>query len=217
LNLSYYQLSQDGDLSIPAQGGRISMVKRIAATCALCLCAAPVWAVDDGIYAGGGIGQSQITATPLTGAPQIDDEDTSFRFFIGYRTMEWFAVELGYVDFGGVDTTFIDPTLGNVRLDVDASGFDAQAIGLLKFEKVDLYAKAGLILWNVDTRGRAGSGLLTFDRSFSDDGTDLVFGAGVKYSFLERWAVRLEYENFAIDGLDDDVGMISAGITWTWF
>jgi OOP family OmpA-OmpF porin len=195
------------------------MIKKIAA-CALCLSAAPVWAVDDGIYAGGSIGQSQLETSVSDGinTTTLDDEDTSFRFFIGWRTMDWFAIELGYVDFGGVDTTLPATGLFNpTRVEVEASGFDVQAIGLLKFEQVDLYGKAGFILWDVDTSARISSGIGVFQSQVTDDGTDLTFGLGVKYSFLERWAARLEYERFMIDGLDEDIGMISAGITWTWF
>jgi hypothetical protein len=159
-------------------------------------------AADNGIYVGASIGQGNIDVDDdIFGSSGIDldGDETGFKFIAGIRPLDWFGVELNYVDFGDVE----DRTL-----QAKANGVSAFAVGFLAVGPVDLYAKAGLINWET-TVSQRGLGDL-----FRDDGTDPAYGVGVQFRLLS-FAIRAEYEKFDLDNVDD-VSMLSVGVTYTF-
>ena len=48
-----------------------------------------------------------------------------------------------------------------------------------------------------------------------EDGTDLVYGAGLEYRFKFGLALRAEWEVFA-NVSDDDIDLVSAGVSYTF-
>lgn len=160
-------------------------------------------AADNGFYLGAGITQSKIDVDlgNVSSVANIDDDDNKFKIIAGVRPLDWFAVEVNYVDFGSVDGSF-GPIRGEYRL----KGYDAFALGLFEVGLVDIYGKAGLVRWDSEAR-------ITSLPSADDDGTDPAFGAGIQAHFGSLSA-RLEYERFNLD--DADVDLITLGLTWTF-
>jgi opacity protein-like surface antigen len=176
---------------------------------AVLLSANAAYAADNGFYVGGGVTRTSMDTGSdfVESVPEfsIDDDDNGFKVIAGMRTLDWFAVEANYVDFGNV--TAGDATLNG---EFELTGIDAFAVGFLSAPFVDVFGKVGAIRWDSDSR-IAGSGL---DFSASDSGTDLAYGAGVQ-ARLGSLAGRLEYERFEVDGTEE-VAMITLGVTYTF-
>lgn len=161
--------------------------------------ALPAAALDEGFYLGASLGQASFEQKELDEI-DIDDDSSAWKVFGGIR---WgvLAIEGGYVDFGDVDDRD-----GPLSRGVEASGFDAFGVVSLPLGPVDLFGKVGGIYWDTDD--------VVNGRSNSDDGVDLAYGAGVAVR-LGSASVRLEYEAFDIDALDD-LNMYSVGVAWTF-
>jgi hypothetical protein len=161
-------------------------------------------AADKGIYLGAGISESSVDVDLRSGATHIpiNGSDTKFKIIAGIRPIDWFAVEVNYVDFGSFDSN-----AGGVHSEFNLKGVDAFAVGLFQVAIVDLYAKAGVVRWDQDAN-------ITNIRVASDTGYDFAYGAGVQVHFGSL-GVRAEYERFNIENAD--ANMVSVGVTWTFF
>jgi len=175
---------------------RTSLISGCALT--LLLGAAPVFAADNGIYLGASVGQSGVQDDSI----RFDADATGFKGILGWRFLDWLAVEANYVDFGSGS----DRILGE-KVEVSADGFSLSAVGFLPVGPVDLFARVGAIDWSGDIRSaELGRG--------SADGTDLTYGLGAQFRVWSL-SLRAEYERFELD--DADADMISIGVTWTFF
>jgi hypothetical protein len=97
----------------------------------------------------------------------------------------------------------------NAHTTFDVSALQAAAVGNWAWGPIfDGYLKAGLALYDVD--GRQVIDTLQQDaaatRAVSDGGSDVLLGLGIRMKATPKWAVRLDYQNFGIDGsfLGDD-------------
>ena len=161
---------------------------------------------DTGFYGGGNIGQAAM-AINLVDQVQtfaFDEDNFAWNVYGGFNlglVLLDLGVEAGYVDFGG-------PT-GNVlgsQIEVDTNGFDAFGVIGYKLGPIGLFAKAGMISWDVES---SIDGLST-----SNDGTDPAYGIGAKFG-LSSLAIRAEYELFDI-GNAEDLSRISVGLVWSF-
>jgi len=176
------------------------MLRATIATLAVSLTTLPAFAADNGFYLGGSIGQGAVQVKEA--GVEFDGDDTGFKVIAGFRPLDFFAVEVNYVDLGTAE----DDVLG-VNIQADTTGIDAFAVLLLPITAVDLFAKAGLISWDQDVSATGfGSG--------EDSGEDFAYGVGAQARFGSL-AARLEYERFEIQDTDT-VDMISLGLTWTF-
>ncbi|WP_303907976.1 outer membrane beta-barrel protein [Thiohalomonas denitrificans] len=135
------------------------------------------------LYLGAGVGWADVDE------PGLDDDDTGYKIFLGYRAMEWLDAEVAYTNLG--DFGSIEP-----------DGF--QLSGLARFAvdpSIDIFGKAGLYAWDSSDSG------LDFD----DTGVDPVLGFGGHYQLDGRFGVRAEYERFYdVDDADIDLFSVSA-------
>ncbi len=123
--------------------------------------------------------------------PDVGDEDTGYKFMLGYRAAPWIDVEAAFIDMGDFGP-------------LEVVGF--QAAGLAKYPLGDLeiFGKAGIFAWDT-----SGDDLAFFD----DTGVDPLFGLGASYRFSEEFSVRAEFERFyEVD--DVDIDMYSIGVTY---
>lgn len=154
-----------------------------------------------GGYIGAGAGLTTVDVCDdlnSLGATSCDDEDTGLKVFGGYKFNPNFAVEGLWADLGEVSAT--GPG-GTATVEVD--GFGAAAVGIIPLnEQFSIFGKVGAFMWDA-SGGGAASGT-------DDDGTDIMFGAGVSWDFTSRFGVRAEWERFDIDG--DDVDFLSVGL-----
>jgi len=151
-----------------------------------------------------------------------DTEDTGWKIYLGYQFNDYFAVEVEYADLGSYhgsyEATFTDPYYGeygfeNGTFHGSADGYGVSAVGLLPLnDRFELFGKVGVFKWKAkggsdwygtsyydhDTVSVAQYGEYNFEgsESGSDDGTDLMFGAGAKWHINDRFALRAEWERF---------------------
>ena len=165
-------------------------------------------------YVGGSIGLSDsdasLSAICAGATGSIDDTDTGWKLYGGYRINENIAIEGGYVDLG---TNSASATLGGTSItgSGDFTGLTlAGVVGTNVTQSVGIFAKAGLILWDMEASGSSGSTFLAVD----DDGTELTFGVGVNMRINSNVKARIEWERFKTKPLGDDLdfNLLSGGI-----
>jgi len=155
--------------------------------------------------------------------PKLDETDTAFKLFGGYMFNDYIGVEAAYLDMGQVSKTFgydggeFSLFSGDVTVDAELTGITVQLVGQYPIGPVDLFAKVGFLAYDVkliETEREYYNGELEYidrDRS-SFEGTNTVWGVGVRYNF-DRYAVRVEYEDFDVSELDD-LNIISLGVEY---
>jgi OOP family OmpA-OmpF porin len=176
----------------------------IAGVLALALCNFASLVSAEG-YIGGSAGITSVdVCDDLSGlgVTSCDDEDTGFKIFGGYKFNPNFAVEGLWADLGEVSAT--GPG-GSASMEVD--GFGAAAVGVIPLnEKFSIFGKVGAFMWDASGGGGAAGS--------DDDGTDIMFGAGVGWNFTPKFGLRAEWERFDIDG--DDVDFLSVGLQFNF-
>lgn len=160
---------------------------------------------ERGFYVGGGVGQFNVQIDDIDDTDdaieRLDDDDTSWKLFAGYRFNPYISLEAAYIDFGRASDRFeASGSSGDYR--VDLSGFAPYVIGTLPLGPVELFAKVGYYFYDVDLSVDLDDlGGDVFSSKSSDE--DLLYGAGVGMTFFEHLHARLEYEKIDSDVLDD--------------
>lgn len=170
-------------------------------------------AEDTGFYVGGSVGWAYAEGNPADviddegfdqfGDFNFDDDDFGYKLYAGWQILPILAVEAGYVDFGEIED---DTPISRTRVTTDA--WDAFVVGNLPLGFFDIFAKVGVVSYDVDYDVDGGS------LSFSDDdsGTDPAYGLGAAVE-VGSFAVRGEWEYFDVSGLDD-LSLFSVGLTY---
>ncbi|HEV7605838.1 MAG TPA: porin family protein [Steroidobacteraceae bacterium] len=153
-------------------------------------------AADNGFYVGAGLTRSELDVDEF-GSDSLDDN--SFKLIVGFRPLDWLAVEANYIDLGSADE-------GGASLDAKATTVSALAIA--EFAVIDLYARVGMANWKLNAS-------LDGFGSASDDGWEPTYGVGIGAHFGSL-GVRAEYERFSVDDLDFDVNTVSLSVTYTF-
>jgi OOP family OmpA-OmpF porin len=184
------------------------MRKGFIAGAALVCCGigSAVHAADNGFYLGAGVGQSNVEAgddLPDLGSVEFDADATAYKVIVGWRPLDWLAVEGNYIDLGSAD----DRVLGE-KIESDIDGITLSALAFLPVGPVDLFARVGVIDWDAELSAPE------VDVRTKDDGTDLAYGVGAQFRVWSL-SLRAEYERFEI-GDTDKVDLLSLGVTWTF-
>jgi hypothetical protein len=181
----------------------------MAGTCA-CFAENVGHAAEDGIYIGAATGQA-VTGDTLELGEVYDDTDRLEKFIVGWRMIDWFAIEASYFDLGGVTLDQSVPAAEPFRLEQD--GWDVFAMLMWEMSAVDLFAKAGIVNSDADFTQNVGSG----QTSSVDEDTDFGWGVGVQFRF-RKLATRIEWEKLSISNGSrfDHPELVSLGITWTF-
>jgi OmpA-OmpF porin, OOP family len=152
---------------------------------------------DAGWYIGGSYGKTSYSLSGIPAGVSVDDGDTGFKIFGGFQFTKHWGAEAGYVDFGNATASG-----ASLSGDVGVTAITFAGTGTLPLgENFALLGKLGLAMW--DSSGSASSG---------DNGTDVYFGVGARYSFNKNLALVVDYERF--DAEDDSVNMISVGVRY---
>lgn len=158
---------------------------------------------DSGFYVGAAVGGAT-QDIELGGPPEIEEDDTAFKVFGGYRfdmSVVDLSVELGYVDFGEAE---INTAAGEVVF--DPTGINLWGVAGFELGPVDLFAKVGVIAWDLETT--------TFAGRDSDDGTDYGFGLGAGFD-VGKVQIRGEYELYDTSNADVTMlSMLSLGVVY---
>lgn len=171
--------------------------RAISATAALLLvslCSAAI--AQTNFYVFGAIGNSDADVS-FGGLNRVNDDEISSALGAGYAITKYFSLEGAYHDFGtqnGETDCPRDLTCLVVPLSAqaDVTGLSLSLVGnFLLVDRFDVYAKIGLISWDTEFRG--------ISAAFDDSGADLLYGAGVRWSFEDHWKFSAEYARIELD------------------
>lgn len=186
-------------------------------------------------YVGAAVGQADIdyNAADLTSDlasldwtienATVDHSSTAWKVYGGWAMNKYFALELGWVELGKVDTRFgasvppneIDNLLADTASVHPLTGDGVTAAAVLRWPFADIFAvhvKAGLFAWNSDVDVRVvqgGTGQVLSD----DSGTDAMYGLGLEWKFVDRWSLTMEWERYK---LNDWVDTPTIGVRFTF-
>ena len=166
---------------------------------------------ENGIYIGAAVGQA-VTDDTLGLGELYDDTDRLEKFIVGWRPIDWFAIEASYFDLGAVTLDQTLPAAAPFRLEQD--GWNVFAMGLWEIGAFDLFAKGGIVNSDADLTQSIGGG---GQASSVDEDTDFGWGLGVQFRF-RKLATRIEWERLMISNGNrfDHPEMVSLGVTWTF-
>jgi len=168
-----------------------------------------------GFYAGGGVGNFNTEIDRFRDVDnaigRLDDSDTGWKIFAGYRFNQFLSLEGAYVDFGRPSDTF-DTAGSSGDFSAHLSGFSPQLVGTIPVGPVELSAKVGVYFIDIDLSADIDNvEELDFDSSTSEE--DFMYGVGVGATFFERLNAKLEYEWIDIGGGDKSNALFATG-TW---
>lgn len=179
------------------------------------------FSAGEGFYVGGSAGRVDARdacdgLVDVNFVGSCDSTDTGWKIFGGYQFTPNFEAEAFYADLGDTSANGTIqglPATANVEID----GFGISAIGIFPIgDKFDVLGKLGFLRWDIKSSATVGSN----SASLEANGTDIMFGIGARYSFSERFAIRVEWERFNDVGDDNigesDVDLLSAGIVWSF-
>ena len=146
---------------------------------------------------------------------RVDDEDTSTVFFAGYQFSPFYAMLLGYFDFGSLYAE--GPADGGFTDDISYDGISLMALRLMPIDhRSAAFVSAGLLHWNQKVRYRSSFGPFNADES----GTSPALGLGYDRHLGDdrNWALHVAYNHFFevgdydATGHDSDIGLFSVGV-----
>ncbi len=181
--------------------GKYGILAAIIVTGVIAACDANAQIIDNeaGFYAGGGVGQFNLEIDNfddvVTTADDYDSDDTAYKVFGGWRANQWLALELAYVNLGSPE----DEILPDTFVTVETDGFAPYVVGTFPMGFFEAFAKAGYYWYDIEGRFDSPLG----NASSSESGSDFTWSAGLGLNFLERFNVRLEYEQFDFENADD--------------
>lgn len=200
---------------------------------ALSLASAASWAEGGGWYFGVTGGQAEadlnkaelddfvlqgfsFAGTVLDGSSTLDDGDTSFSLFGGYRVSQYFAVEAGYVDFGTAKyraSGVIDPfgpqtsVPATYSADFEVAGFTATAVGSVPIGTMfDVHGRAGILFADTEITETATISTTSGGESYSANSEEFFYGLGVGLQVGPNWSLSLDWQQFKDVGDEDETG-----------
>lgn len=154
---------------------------------------------DSGLYLGGGVGQFNVDIDDVDDVPETIDnyssDDTAWKAFIGYRMNKNLAFEAAYVNLGSPEDIIAPDT----TLEVETDGFAPYIVGTLPFAAFELFAKAGYLIYDTEARVTSPLGSVVVE----DSGDEFTWSAGLGLTLADTFNLRLEYEMFDVQQVDD--------------
>ena len=154
-----------------------------------------------GFYLGGGFGQFN---AKIDDVDQVDntidkwnEDDTAYKVFAGYRLNRFLAFEADYINLGKPSGAVVP----GFNVDSSVDGFAPYVVGTLPLGPYfEVYGRLGYYFYDANLRQRS---QLNGDVQFDEESNDLVWGGGIGANVGEKFNVRLEYERFDLQRLDD--------------
>jgi OOP family OmpA-OmpF porin len=179
-------------------------VKLAAALTVLTLAMLPAaYAQDEeaGAYFGAGIGQFDAGIDNIDDVDATvddwDDDDSAYKIFGGFQFSRFLAAEIAYIDLGNPSGEVVP----GVNVDAEVDGFAPYVVASFPIGPwFEVYARAGYYFYDATLGVEDAVG---GDVEFDEESEDFVYGGGVGARLMERLALRLEYEKFDLEGVDD--------------
>jgi hypothetical protein len=170
-------------------------MKKLLLSLAILLSAALLAAPDAyaEIVLGASIGRSDLKLG------NVKDDDKGAQLYAGFHFLKFVGVELEYTDFGK-----FEDNSGGTTSPLEVTRADLFVLGVIPIGRFEIYGKVGYGYWDGDFQSSGGN-------PQSDDGSDPAYGVGFAVKFVKILAIRIEYEEFEIEGVDD-LTMASIGL-----
>ena len=185
-------------------------------------------------YAGGSVGQAETSLDGgrrsaelvdlgfLSASTSVDDRDTAYRLYAGYRLHRYVASELAYVDLGEYTLSSTVAPAGTLRTRIRHSGAELSVLGLLPIgETFTLFGKVGVIALRSRAEFSGSGSVRVFDDSGSHSSrrSGASYGVGMMADFGPRWSARVEYNRYEkvggeLTGGDSDAKALFAGLQY---
>jgi hypothetical protein len=149
---------------------------------------------NEGLYVGVGLGDFSVEIDDLDNindaVADFNEDDSAAKLFVGWRLTQFLSFQGDYYDLGKMTGT-----LKGQQVASETEGISVSVVGTLPIAFIELFARAGLIFYDVDVdRGTA---------NVVDEGDDdLVYAAGIGFVIVERLNLQLEYEVLDIKELN---------------
>jgi OmpA-like transmembrane domain len=184
-----------------------------------------------GIYLGGGGNFSDVSVEVGSACYDYDcwwgeydyyedgDGDYGYALHVGWRVYDYVALEVGYVETGDIrweEEIVYFPEFNdyyNNRVDFSAQIVQASVLGILPYDRFELYLRLGAGFWDADSAQRLDQSFGTdvVNRSVSDSGTGFLGGVGFGVTLAKGLHVRFEAQSTTIDedmlNTRDDAGI----------
>jgi OmpA-OmpF porin, OOP family len=158
------------------------------------------FAVDPGFYVGGKFGAASVDEE------FVDDDDTSFGVYLGYRFHPNFALEAEYTDFGNLDVDLRSLDINNARAEPRTWGL--KAVGFVPLgTNFELLGSIGWHSFDLDPSDNVGFRNVVGESS----STDLFYGIGGQFNFDRGWSLRAQYQRYEFKRAGDS-DEISLGV-----
>jgi opacity protein-like surface antigen len=156
---------------------------------------------DAGFYIGGGVGQFNAQIDDVdevdSTVDEWDEDDTAYKFFLGYRMTRFLAFELDYINLGEPSGDVIP----GFNVDASVDGFAPYVVGTIPLGQwFEVYGRLGYFFYDATVGVEDGLGGRA---EFDEESEELVYGAGIGANIGERLNVRFEYERFDFENVDD--------------
>ena len=158
----------------------------IAFFAALALAAGPALAAGttSGAYVGAGVGGSDVASYSFSGT------DFGWKVFAGFDFNPFIAIEGGYMDLGSPS---------DQGLSLDLTGWDVALLGKFPVsQQFDIFAKIGVVWWQATGHVNGCYYYYCPYYGVTDNGSDLLYGAGVGLHLSDQLGVRGEWERMDI-------------------
>ena len=150
----------------------------------------------EGLYLGAGLGDFSVTIDEIDdiddAISDFDTDESSSKYFVGYRFNQFFGIQADLYDFGDSSATLLGRPISS-----KTEGYGASVVGTLPIGFVELFARAGLVWYDLEVTTPNIS-----DRIDESD-NDVVYSAGIGFTIVHRVNLQLEYEVFDIGEFDD--------------
>lgn len=158
-----------------------------------------------GLMLGGGGSYAQVDDAldldDLDDITDIDFDDNSFSYNlnVGWRFNKWLSVDAGYWDLGSYKSE-----IGGLdrKQSFDSKAFTLGGMASIPVWIIDLYARAGIAMWEAD------------GRNVDEDGSDPYYGVGGAFNIGGSLDLYLEAIRF--EQADINLDTIGLGVRWTF-
>jgi hypothetical protein len=166
----------------------------------LLFAAAPALAQDDantdGLYLGYGLGDFSTGVEDIEDVDaddvDFDSDDNASKLFAGWRFNRFVAIQFDFIDF----ERSVDARNQLNVISTQSEGIAPSVVGTLPLGPVELFARAGILWYDLEI-DRGNTSLV------DNSDRDPIFGAGIGVTVAKRLNLRAEYEVVEIEGLDD--------------
>lgn len=152
---------------------------------------------------------------------ELDDSDTSYNVFVGYRFTRYFALEAGYLDLGERSLKFAGSTTAPSDFYDKAStvyplagdGFNLSLVGIYPItDSLSVSAKLGVFDWQGDYHTHKMDGT---QQKRSSSGEDFFYGAEINYQISDDWQVFVGAELHQLAQQDNQ--RVAIGVRYSLF